>query len=83
MAPYQTLRELHSDEQVLANGYLPSFTTSTGQEVHLVASPAQFDEIAIEVTRAPEHGENTELLLVDAGFTWDEVAALKASGAIL
>ncbi len=82
-APYQTLRELHSDEQVLANGYLPSFTTSTGQEVHLVASPAQFDEIAIEVTRAPEHGENTELLLVDAGFTWDEVAALKASGAIL
>ncbi len=82
-APYQTLRELHSDEQVLANGYLPSFTTATGQEVHLVASPAQFDEIAIEVTRAPEHGENTELLLVDAGFTWDEVAALKASGAIL
>ena len=82
-APYQTLRELHSDEQVLANGYLPSFTTSTGQEVHLVASPAQFDEIAIEVTRAPEHGENTEMLLVDAGFTWDEVAALKASGAIL
>lgn len=82
-APYQTLRELHSDEQVLANGYLPSFTTSTGQEVRLVASPAQFDEIAIEVTRAPEHGENTEMLLVDAGFTWDEVAALKASGAIL
>jgi crotonobetainyl-CoA:carnitine CoA-transferase CaiB-like acyl-CoA transferase len=82
-AVFQTLSELYSDPQVIANGYLPTFETPSGQNVHLVASPAQFDETAIEVTRAPEHGENTELVLVEAGLSWDEVAELKASGAIL
>ncbi len=82
-SPYQTLGELHHDPQAIANGYLPSFRTANEQEVHLVASPAQFDEAPIEVTRAPEHGEHTELLLVDAGVSWEEIAALKERGAIL
>lgn len=82
-APYQTLGELHEDVQVAANGYLPTFEGPTGQDVRLVASPAQFDEQPIEVERAPEHGEHTELLLVEAGMTWEEVAQLKEQGAIL
>ncbi|MBV1894115.1 MAG: CoA transferase [Ilumatobacteraceae bacterium] len=82
-SPFQTLGELHNDVQALANGYLPSFSGPEDKEVRLVASPAQFDEVAIEVTRAPEHGEHTELALVDAGMSWEEVAELKAIGAIL
>ena len=54
-----------------------------GQQVQLVASPAQFDERAVEVSRAPEHGEHTEQVLLDAGFGWDAIAAMKESGAIL
>ena len=49
----------------------------------LLASPAQFDETAVEVTRAPEHGEHTELLLMDLGYDWDQIAAMKESGAVL
>jgi crotonobetainyl-CoA:carnitine CoA-transferase CaiB-like acyl-CoA transferase len=55
---------------------------ANGEQVQLVASPAQFDERAVEVTRAPEHGEHTEMVLLDAGFDWDAIAALKDAGAI-
>jgi crotonobetainyl-CoA:carnitine CoA-transferase CaiB-like acyl-CoA transferase len=81
--PYQTLDELYEDPQVIANGYLPAMTTSSGEEVQLVASPAQFDEEPIEIDRAPEHGEHTELALMDLGYDWEEIAAMKGSGAIL
>ena len=80
---YQTLDELYDDPQVIANGYLPSMTAGNGQEVQLVASPAQFDETPITVERAPEHGEHTELLLMDLGYDWDQLTAMKESGAIL
>lgn len=82
-APFQTLDELYDDPQVQANGYLPSMVAGNGDEVQLVASPAQFDEVAIEVERAPEHGEHTELMLMDLGYDWDTIAAMKESGAIL
>ena len=82
-SPFQTLDELYEDVQVQANGYLPTMTAGNGQEVQLVASPAQFDEQPIEVERAPEHGEHTELVLMEAGYDWDQIAAMKESGAIL
>jgi crotonobetainyl-CoA:carnitine CoA-transferase CaiB-like acyl-CoA transferase len=81
--PYQTLDELYQDPQVVANGYLPSMTAANGQEVQLVANPALFDEQPVTVERAPEHGEHTELVLIDAGLDWDQLAAMKESGAIL
>jgi len=81
-SPYQTLDELYVDPQVVANGYLPTMTAGNGDEVALVANPAQFDEAAVTVSRAPEHGEHTELVLIDAGYDWDELTALKESGAI-
>ena len=81
--PFQTLDELYDDPQVVANGYLPTIAAANGQDVQLVASPAQFDGVPVEMTRCPEHGEHTELALVEAGYDWDEVAALKESGAIL
>jgi crotonobetainyl-CoA:carnitine CoA-transferase CaiB-like acyl-CoA transferase len=82
-SPFQTLGELYEDPQVIANGYLPTVTGPEGDEVALVASPAQFDEAAVEVERAPEHGEHTELVLLDVGYDWDDLAAMKESGAIL
>jgi crotonobetainyl-CoA:carnitine CoA-transferase CaiB-like acyl-CoA transferase len=81
--PFQTFDELYDDPQVVANGYLPAATVASGQQVQLVASPAQFDEAAVEVARAPELGEHTELVLLEAGFDWDELTTLKASGAVL
>jgi crotonobetainyl-CoA:carnitine CoA-transferase CaiB-like acyl-CoA transferase len=82
-SPFQTLEELYDDPQVQANGYLPRITTGNGAEVQLVANPAQFDESPVVAERAPEHGEHTELMLLDLGYDWEQLAAMKESGAIL
>ena len=82
-APYQTLDELYEDEAVIANGYLPAMTAGNGQEVQLVASPAQFDEQPHAAERAPEHGEHTEMILMDLGYDWDQITALKEGSAVL
>jgi crotonobetainyl-CoA:carnitine CoA-transferase CaiB-like acyl-CoA transferase len=81
-APFQTLDELYEDVQVQANGYLPTMTAGNGETVALVASPAQFDEEPVRMERAPEHGEHTETVLLEAGYDWDQLTKLKASGAI-
>ena len=82
-SPFQTLEEVYDDPQVIANGYLPKITAGSGAEVQLVANPAQFDEVAVVAERAPEHGEHTELVLVEVGYDWDQLGELKESGAIL
>lgn len=81
--PFQTLDEIYEDPQAIANGYLPTMTAANGQEVHLVASPAQFDGVPAEMTRCPGHGEHTDDALLAAGYDMDQVLELKLSGAIL
>jgi crotonobetainyl-CoA:carnitine CoA-transferase CaiB-like acyl-CoA transferase len=58
-------------------------TAGNGQEVQLVASPAQFDEQPFPADRAPEHGEHTEMILMDLGYDWDRITALKEAGSVL
>lgn len=76
---YQTLTELRSDPQAIANGYVKQ--TDDGA-LTLTPSSMQFDETAPELKRAPEFGADTELLLMDMGVDWDEIEKLKAAGAI-
>jgi crotonobetainyl-CoA:carnitine CoA-transferase CaiB-like acyl-CoA transferase len=81
-SPFQTPLELHSDPQVAANGYLAEVEMINGKSLRLVTSPAQFDGEPAAPTRAPEHGEHTEAVLLDLGVSWDEIEGLKQAGAI-
>ena len=35
------------------------------------------------MARAPEAGEQTEQLLLELGYDWDDISALKDAGAVL
>jgi crotonobetainyl-CoA:carnitine CoA-transferase CaiB-like acyl-CoA transferase len=69
--------EVWSDPQVVANDYLSRLTASDGSEVTVVSVPVQFNASSPPLTRAPEHGEHTEQILLDSGFEWDEIQQLK------
>ena len=78
-----TPAEVVRDPQVRANDYLVP-AQEPGPPLSGVASPAQFDGQPITaVSRAPEHGQHTEEILLACGYSWDDIAALKAQGAII
>jgi crotonobetainyl-CoA:carnitine CoA-transferase CaiB-like acyl-CoA transferase len=78
----QTAREVHDDQQVIANGYLATVLAQGRTPLDLVTSPVQFDDRPPTLRPAPEHGAHTEELLLELGHTWDDIAALRETGAI-
>jgi crotonobetainyl-CoA:carnitine CoA-transferase CaiB-like acyl-CoA transferase len=83
-AVYQTPAEVARDPQVTANGYVVPVADAEGSNAppYLVATPVQFDERSPVPRRGPEHAEHTELLLLELGLGWDEIAALKDQGVV-
>jgi crotonobetainyl-CoA:carnitine CoA-transferase CaiB-like acyl-CoA transferase len=79
----QSPLEVHDDPQVQANRYVAEVDVGNGVTLPFVTTPVQFDERPGEPSRAPEHGEDTESVLLDHGFSWDQIGALKRSQAIL
>jgi crotonobetainyl-CoA:carnitine CoA-transferase CaiB-like acyl-CoA transferase len=79
----QSPDDIADDVQVKANGYIAEVEMLNGTSLPMVTPPVQFDGQPGQPTRAPEHGEHTEAVLLDLGLSWDELAALKAEGAIL
>jgi crotonobetainyl-CoA:carnitine CoA-transferase CaiB-like acyl-CoA transferase len=45
--------------------------------------PVQFDGRPPALRRAPEHGEDTEALLLELGYGWEDIGALKEAGVVL
>jgi crotonobetainyl-CoA:carnitine CoA-transferase CaiB-like acyl-CoA transferase len=80
-APLQAVEELPDDPQVLANGYIGE-VNEDGLRYRLPAVPVQFDGKPPELHRAPEHGEHTEAVLLDLGYDWGQIAALRDAGAV-
>lgn len=78
-----TPREVLDDPQVVANGYLIENEDNEGHRYRVAANPVQFDGEADGAARSPEHGEHTELVLLDAGLSWEQIAHAKEVNAIL
>ena len=82
-APFQSLVDLASDDQAIANDMIVEVEASDGgAPFRVVRGPVQFNHEPLETTRAPQASEHTELVLMELGLDWDRIEALKDSGAI-
>ncbi len=77
-APVRDHAEVIADANVWANGYL-----ATVDGVDVVAAPVAFSATPAQPSSsAPELGQHTEEVLLDLGYTWDDIGRLHESGAI-
>jgi crotonobetainyl-CoA:carnitine CoA-transferase CaiB-like acyl-CoA transferase len=82
-APFQSLVDLGSDEQAIANDMIVEVEAADGgAPFKVVRGPVQFNHEPLETTRAPQASEHTEIVLVEMGIEWDRIEKLKDSGAI-
>ena len=82
-APVQSIDEVIQDPQARAVEAFAKLPHRSGDEIEVVKSPVEFRATPSSVRRlAPEVGEHTEEVLLEYGYTWDDIAALKESGAI-
>lgn len=82
-APVQSVAELLDDPQVKANGYIGDVVIDGEPAYQLPAVPVQFDGEPPSLRRAPEHGEDTETLLSELGYDWEQIIGFKEAGVVL
>lgn len=82
-APVQSLIDLITDEQAVANDMIFEVEAADGgKPLRLVRGPVQFDHQPVETARGPQASEHTELVLLEMGVEWDRIEALKLAGVI-
>jgi CoA:oxalate CoA-transferase len=70
-------------EQARANGYLLPLDHPVAGKVLVTGNPVTVNgEVPTEAAMPPEHGQNTEEVLLELGYSWDEIGALRDSGAV-
>jgi CoA:oxalate CoA-transferase len=81
-SPVQNPSELVSDPQAWANGYLVEAEHPEWGRITLLGNPIRLSDTPVQsFAVAPELGQHTEEVLLEAGFSWDELAELREQGA--
>lgn len=83
VAPVQDYAAVAADPQVLANGYIQEVSDPRYGAVRMVALPVTVNGEPLPVRGlAPELGAHTEEVLLEAGYTWQELESLREQGVI-
>jgi crotonobetainyl-CoA:carnitine CoA-transferase CaiB-like acyl-CoA transferase len=74
----QTIPDLVHDPQVIANRYLADFDHPVLGKIKIQPFPIGFGKAPVGPrTHAPEFGQHTEEVLLEIGYTWDDITRLQ------
>lgn len=81
--PVQSITEVVRDPQARALEAFVKVPHRTGETIEVVRTPVEFSATPASIRHgAPELGEHTEAVLLEHGYSWEEIAALKDRNAI-
>ena len=79
----QTIAEILTDEQAIGNNFYTDIDHPVAGKARLLNSPVRFSGSPAEIKwAAPQLGENTEEVLLESGYTWEDLQKLKEEGVI-
>jgi (R)-2-hydroxy-4-methylpentanoate CoA-transferase len=79
----QTVAEILNDEQAVENNFYADVEHPIAGKARILNSPVQFSRSPAAIKwAAPQLGAHTEEVLLENGYTWDELLKLKEEGVI-
>ena len=82
-APVQEPSDVAKDEQAWENGFFEEVDHPKHGKVNYIANPVKLSKTPASIRIvAPEFGQHTEEVLLDIGYSWDDIANLKDEGVI-
>jgi crotonobetainyl-CoA:carnitine CoA-transferase CaiB-like acyl-CoA transferase len=76
--PVQTATEVTNDPQAIANNYFVWFDHPVFGETKMTGWAWEYSQTPCSIRReAPEFGQHTEEVLLEMGYSWDEIVQLK------
>ena len=76
-------RTMLQSEQARVNGYLKELDHPVAGKVLVTGTPVSINgEVETVAQMPPEHGANTEEVLLELGYSWEEIGSLRESGAV-
>jgi crotonobetainyl-CoA:carnitine CoA-transferase CaiB-like acyl-CoA transferase len=82
-APATTFKEAMNDPQVAANNMVISYEHPSRGIIKMMANPVNMSKNPATVRMpAPEFGQHTEEVLLEYGYTWDDIIRFKEQGVI-
>jgi len=67
-----------TSEQARTNGYVMALEHPTAGKINVTGCPVSLNgEVTHNASPAPEHGQHTEEVLLEIGYTWEEVSELR------
>ena len=82
-SPYQNLLEAIDDPQAKANDIFAEVNHPTHGPMKVIANPVKLSDTPAAMRRfAPEFGQHTEEVLLEHGYTWQDIGRFKERGIV-